>query len=249
MDATAGVAYGAGFEHQEPRMKSPHRPRLSTLAVAATLAAGCAAVGATPLNNGFSGQNFLDTPLAGTTAAARPELAGTVVADVDTPFTLGTVSGFVQNRVVRETGSGTLDFYWRVQLDPNVEASDSIDALRIGNFGYASMTDADWRIDGLGTVPASTARLFNPGVHPDGDINFLFGPDIQAGESSMFFFLHTGATAFAETASYDLVGSDSLITGQFGTFAPAVPEPTPAALLALGLVTLGWLRKRRVAQR
>jgi hypothetical protein len=245
MDEANGLAYGEGSEIQESCMTRSHRPSLSALAVAAVLMAGCAAAGATPLNNGFSGQNFLDTPLAGTTVAARPELAGVVLADVDTPFTLDGVTGFVQNRVVRENGTGTLDFYWRVQLDPATEGSDGIDALRIGNFGYAYMTDADWRIDGTGTVPASTARLFNPAVHPAGDINFLFGPDIQAGQSSGFFFLHTGATAFAETALYDLVSSNDLISGEFSTFAPAVPEPAPAALLALGMLTLGWLRSRR----
>jgi len=249
MDATGGVAYGAGFQPPEASVTTTHRSSLSALAVAAALMAGCAAAGATPLDNGFSGQNFLDTPLAGTTSAARPELAGVVLADVDTPFTLGSASGVVQNRVVRENGTGTLDFYWRVMVDPSTQASDAIHALRLGNFGYAYMTDADWRIDGLGTVDPSTARLFNPAIHPEGDINFLFGPNVAAGESSAFFFLHTGATAFAETASYDLLTGSDAISGQFSTFAPAVPEPTPAVLLGLGLLTLGWLRNRRGPQR
>jgi len=226
------------------------RPRLSTLAVAATvLLAGIApGVGAVPLNNGFAAQPFLDTPIAGTTAAARPELAGTVAADVDTAFAFGTLSGHVQNRVVRETGTGTLDFYWRVILDPS-STGVGVSALRLIDFDYSKLTDADWRIDGLGSTAPSTARLFNPATHPEGAINFLFDTPVDAGgDGSMFFFLHTDATNFAQTGRYDLLGGAALnLSGVFSTFAPAaaVPEPAPAALLALGLLTLAWRRTRR----
>ena len=94
-------------------MNRSRRRRPAALALVMSLLLGGIATTAvaTPLDNGFSGQNFLDTPLAGTTSAARPELAGLVLADTDTPFTLDGVSGYVQNRVVREFGTGTLDFY------------------------------------------------------------------------------------------------------------------------------------------
>src|SRR6478672_6098309 len=56
--------------------------------------------------------------LPGTSVAAEPNLAGTVLLDNVYSFnqTLGTdtYAGTVQERVVREAGSGTLDFYWRV---------------------------------------------------------------------------------------------------------------------------------------
>jgi hypothetical protein len=225
------------------------RPALSALAlVTSLLLAGIAPnAGAVALNNGFSGQNFLDTPLAGTTSAARPELAGTVIADTDTPFTLDGVTGYVQNRVVRETGTGTLDFYWRVVVDPNTDGS-GIRGLRLGNFGYTYMTDADWRIDGSGTVGATTGRLFNPLVHPEGDINFLFGSNLGSDVSSSFFFLHTNASAFAETGNYDVLNAAGDFTGQFSTYAPAIPEPAPAVLLVLGVLTLAGLRRRRAKQ-
>ena len=228
-------------------MTLSRRPTLSALAIA-LLAGLAASARAVPLDNGFSGQNFLDTPLAGTTAAARPELAGLVVADTDTPFSVGGVTGFVQNRVVREFGTGTLDFYWRVALDPATDGNAGITAFRLDGFGYNDVTDADDRIDGLGTVPASTARLFNPGSYPQGDINFLFGSAIEAGQSSQFFFLHTDAVAFAMTADYDFVTGADLIGGAGPTYAPAVPEPAPAALLALGVLTLAGLRSRRGKQ-
>ena len=222
-------------------------PALSALAIV-LLGSLATSAGAVPLNNGFSGQSFLDTPLAGTTAAARPELAGLVVADTDTPFSVGGVTGFVQNRVVREFGTGTLDFYWRVELDPATDGNAGITAFRLDGFGDGDLADADYRIDGSGTVPASTARLFNPASYPQGDINFVFGTPIEPGQSSEFFFLHTDAVMFAMTADYDFVTGADLIGGGGPTYAPAVPEPAPAALIALGVLTLAGLRSRRGKQ-
>lgn len=230
-------------------MTTSSHTRLSILAVATTaLLAGVAPrAGAVVLDTNFAGNPFVDTTLPGTTEVNRPELAGTVLVDQDTSFTLGDISGTVQNRVVRETASGTLDFYWRVILDPDSTAG-GITALRIGDFGYANLTDADYRIDGLGSDIATTARLFNPAIHPEGDINFLLASPLGADQSSNFFFLHTDATAYAETADYD-VTDGSNFTSLFQTFAPAVPEPAPAATLALGLMALGWLRGRRARSR
>jgi hypothetical protein len=231
-------------------MTPSFRPRLSTLAVATTiLLVGVApGAGAVALNNGFTSEPFLDTALPGTTSAMRHELAGTVEQDQLTSFSFGTLSGHVQNRVVRETGTGTLDFYWRVVLDPS-STGVGVSALRLIDFGYSSLTDADWRIDGLGSTAPTTGRLFNPGTYPGGAINFLFRSPVDGdSDGSMFFFLHTDATHYAETASYDLLGGANLeLSGLFKTFAPAaaVPEPTPASVLALGLLTLGWLRSRR----
>jgi hypothetical protein len=232
-------------------MTRPRRLVPSALAFAAglLLASTAGIAGATPLDNAFTGQLSIDTPLHGTTVAARPELAGLIVADLDKPFTLGSLTGDVQSRVVREDGTGTLDFYWRVELDPSTASTGGIESLRLDDFGYAHLTDADWRIDGVGTVPAATARLFNPASYPEGAVNFLFGSPVTAGESSNFFFLHTNATEFAETADYDIVASNDTFTSAFDTFAPAVPEPAPAMLVALGLLTLGWLRSRRVPAR
>ncbi|HEY9026918.1 MAG TPA: hypothetical protein VIP05_21685 [Burkholderiaceae bacterium] len=229
-------------------MTRSSRPALAALAVATSLLGAASGAGAVPLNNGFSGQNFLDTPLSGTTSAARPELAGLVLADTDTPFSVGGVTGFVQNRVVREFGTGTLDFYWRVELDPSTNGNPGITAFRLADFGYGYLTDADYRIDGTGTVPASTARLFNPGAYPQGDINFLFGTAIEPGQSSEFFFLHTNAVMFKMTADYDFVNGNNDIGGGGPTYAPAVPEPAPAALLALGVLTLAGLRSRRAGK-
>jgi len=193
--------------------------------------------------------NFADTVLPGTTAAARPELAGTVLEDEITAFSFNGVSGTVQNRVVRETVSGTLDFYWKINVDQNT-AGVGIAAFRLADFGYSNIVDADWRIDGLGNVAPTTGRLFNAASYPSGDINFLFGTPIQSGQSSNFFFLHTDATAYAKTASFDLLRSpDQSLSGLTSTFAPsAVPEPASVVLTVAGLAMVGWAARRRASR-
>ena len=208
---------------------------------------------AVSLNKGFVAEPFLDTHLSGTTSAARPELAGLVLEDVITPFSFGAlnISGTVQNRVVRETVSGTLDFYWRIRVDPTSTGGD-VGAFRLTGFGYGNIVDADWRIDGVGASPADTGRVFNPVGRPDGAINFLFTDhpvrpgDPAAGDTgSNFFFLHTDATHYAKIATYDLLGGPNpTLSDRFKTFAP-VPEPSSFVLMALGLGVAGFAVRRR----
>ena len=223
--------------------------RFATSLFAAALLACAGSVQAVPLNNSFVAQPFLDTALPGTTTAARPELAGTVLQDVITSFSFGALNifGTVQNRVVRETGTGTLDFYWRILVDP-ASTGGGIGAFRLSDFGYSNLTDADWSIDGLGANGPAIARLFNPAAHPEGAINFLFDPAVAAGTAgSNFFFLHTSATNYALTATYDLLGGpNSTLSAAFQTFAPsAVPEPSVLAMLGLGLAAIGVAKRRR----
>jgi hypothetical protein len=181
---------------------------------------------------------FADVTLSGTTFAARPELEGVVLEDLLTPFTISgageSLSGTIQNRVVRSDADGTLDFYWRILP----EAGDGdISAFRVTGFdGFA--LDADWGIDGLGDAPPDIARFFGS---DDGDVNFLFNSD-EVGVvdgSSHFFFLDTLATSYAKTGNFDLLcANNDCISELYETFAPV---PVPAAVWLFGSGLLGFI--------
>jgi hypothetical protein len=187
------------------------------------------------------------TPLSGTTVAADPQLAGTVLEDVITPFSFsaggGTIFGTVQSRVVRSSVDNTLDFYWRVINAPN--SSGAISSFRLGNF-FAPVYDADYRIDGEGDVAPDAARRFSTP-----NVNFLFGElggsTLGPGAGSNFMFLDTNMYFYARLASYDLVATDGGISGTFSTFLP-VPEPGSIALLAGGMGLLALGRRRRAGR-
>ena len=223
--------------------------RAIALAVAATAALMAhTSSQAVALNEPVSA-NFADTALPGTTVALRPELAGTVLEDVITPFSFQGITGTVQNRVVRETASGTLDFIWKVDVDSVASGTAGVVALRLIDFGLGYLKDADWSIDGLGTVAPVTARLFSAAEHPSGAINFLFGSSVGAGEQSRFFFLRTYATSYSLSAGYDLLGgAGQNLSPVFSTLAPApVPEPGVHALAVSGLIVAGLAALRRRA--
>lgn len=190
--------------------------------------------------------------LTGTTVAANPDLAGTVLADVVTNWD-GAIhpiygfpgsSGTLQSRVVRSDTTGLLDFYWQIDVAPPsypnyVPQQLSITGLDLANFLTGASFDANYRLDGLGTtapVSASSADA-NSFLYQFSPNNF--GP----GSSSYFLLLHSNATDFAQTAFASL----GLTT--VSTFAPvaAVPEPETYALMMAGLGLMGFLAKRRRA--
>lgn len=198
----------------------------------------------------------------GTTVAARPELAGVVLADVIRPFSFtisgagGTVliEGEIQDRVVRSDLDGTLDFYWRIfnqsTASPGVTPALYDLSFRNGFDGFT--TDVDYRLDGLGDLGFVLGDRAGDSVVFSSSDFATIGP----GDSSYFWFVKTNATAFDESGSGSLTGVDFDGRDPQGVgiipvlFAPAeAPEPSSGFLLLSGLagLILG-LAKRRSAQ-
>ncbi len=189
--------------------------------------------------------------LPGTTAAADPDLAGVVLVDDLVPFSFaangGTIFGSVQVRVVRSIVDSTLDFYWRIFN--NIESSGVIGSFRLGNF-VADTYDANWRIDGLGSVAPISATRFSGAF--DAFVNFNFGTLLAPGQSSRFLLLDTNATDYARNTIYDLTNfGQTQISGLFAAYGPSarnnVPEPATLTMVAFMLAGLGWVMRRRPA--
>ena len=188
----------------------------------------------------------------GTTLAADGALAGTVLEDVltawsspdDPKYGFPGAQGELQSRVVRETSTGTLDFYWRITVDgvsyPNdVPDELTISGLTLADFLTGAAFDANYRIDGLGdTVPidaSAGASSLSWDFAPSS-----FGPN----GGSYFLLLHSNATTYDDDALASF-GATSV-----ATFEPsAVPEPRSVALFAAGLAVLAAMRRRAARMR
>lgn len=176
-------------------------------------------------------------PVGGTTFAARPELGGVVIRDALVPVnvtdTLGNVlfKGNLQDRVVKENGTGTLDFYQTLRSDTTMPMRAFLEDARRINFGGV-ITDMDYRTDGLGN-PADhpwTAAHPSPAL-----IDFNFGPNhavIAPGDMTLFYFCRTNATTYDVNGKTDLQflspatggASHALLT----TAEPIAPQTPPS---------------------
>jgi hypothetical protein len=188
------------------------------------------------------------TPLSGTTSFLRPELAGTIIADRVRPFSLtlptgGTITGSIQDRVVRQDVAGTLDFYWRVVSDQN--SAGTLSYFRIGEFvPDPYVFDSNYRTDGAGDVPVDSGYLFGAPWAGQGYVNF--GLTLRPGQGSPFMFVSTKATEYSDTAAMDVatIGTTEA-SNSLSTFAPAVvPEPGSLSLVGMGGLVLMAVRRR-----
>ena len=188
--------------------------------------------------------------LPGTTAAAEPNLAGLILLDETfnfslqaTPGSTEMITGTVQQRVVRETNTGFLDFYWRVYDI----AGGSLGYFRIGNFNSDTF-DANFRIDGVGDVSPSSIHRFAGDKSSYVNFNFVDaagGMSLHPGQSSNLFFLHTTATDYNYFAFFDLGSAGTYTMSQSFAALTPVPEPETYAMLMAGLGLIGAVARRR----
>jgi hypothetical protein len=173
----------------------------------------------------------LTDPLTGVTLAERPDLIGSVIADLTVPFDNGlALQGTIRTQVVREDVSGTLDFYYTIFR--------GTDVYSISGFKGFSV-DADFRLD-LGRAATGIHRS------DDGDtLDFVFvsseGPT----------FVKTNATEFALSGAFELfdengdpVPATATVYAPAGTAIP-LPPAVLAAPVAFGLAAFARRRLQR----
>jgi len=137
--------------------------------------------------------------LHGTTEAARPELAGTVIRDTLVPLELKVGSkvifkGFMQDRVVRETKTGTLDFYECIRASSGFD--DRVLVQSVARTSFATVTtDVDYRTDGIGATYLHPSSAIRSATRAIVDFKFSNTP-IAPNEDSQFFFIKTNAKQF-----------------------------------------------------
>ena len=176
--------------------------------------------------------------LIGTTNAARPELAGTVLVDRIRPFSLtsstgAVISGTFQDRVVKRTSTGKLEFSFRIKN--NAASVGNIVVVNRQNYGEYPTVDVDYRTDGLGTIGAPAAAH---GGGANARIKFdFFNAPITSGGESRFHFIGTNATEYDENGQVGLQSSNGGYT-TFKVFSPkkaemikVIPMPTPLVLV------------------
>jgi hypothetical protein len=187
------------------------------------------------------------TALAGTTAAAQPELSGSVLVDDLIPYQIfgGGVGnpllyeGNLQARVARSDLTGNLIFEYRLR-DPTNGLNGIMSTLTTSDFaGWA--TDVEYRTDGLGDKEPTRATRSADGS----DVSFIFGKSLFSNEESYFMHILTNAKAYTTgQTTLTLTEGSSVV---LATYQPAVPEPGAVALLVLGMAgfVLRCRRRRR----
>lgn len=210
----------------------------------------------------------VSTPIAGpgsygvgaTTLAAEPDLAGTVLAQLSTPFTIlgsagASVSGTIDSSVLRSDATGYLHFYHALTVESatGFAPGSYLEWLEFDPAATGDPVAVGRRTDGLGSPTGTIYDLAASGMSRY-DFNLI---DLDGSAFTTQLHLRkTTATAFALTGlmqvqGYEFVGNNAVpIASQWlATYAPAVvPEPASWSLMITGFALAGAaLRRRRPA--
>jgi hypothetical protein len=174
----------------------------------------------------------LGVGLSGMTHAQLPELGGTVLRDAvrqvvftDRESGRQAASASVQDRVIRSTSTGLLDFNFRVVAFEASEPGLVLTHVARGPFPSPPV-DVDYRLDGVGEIGPASASW--PASSSDVQFAFLPPGQITPGKQSRFVYVRSDASEFVDTGVMALGLSSPTVAlalvGAVHAYAPRSPE-------------------------
>ena len=192
-------------------------------------------------------QGILGFDLQATTLSDLPDLAGSVIASADQPFSMtfnsgDVISGVLHSSVVRTNSSGTLDFYY--QFTNDITSDGALYYATVASLGMPTLVG--YRTDSGGDV--NPYQVFSFNTPPNYRLEYVFGaygfgPAVEPGESSRVFFFRSNLANYSDNGLATVAGQvpgDDLVINQFiQSFQPvSIPEPSTLVLGSAALLTL-----------
>ena len=199
--------------------------------------------------------------VSGTNSTSDPTLSGTIIAQSTNPISAysafdDTVPFFtvqLQATVIRETATGTLDFYYQIQNN-NIFLVDPVKTVSVASFaGFG--TDADFRTDQGGAfAPTSISRSSAGDTVTFANLPNNNGIFFADGQETNALLVKTNATNYSADGlmAINFAGVDAPpdpvvpASATLSTFAPvSASAPEPASLCLLASVLAGCVIRRK----